>query len=129
MAVGRLRSLAQTPTPFGTALSAPPRRSAPLRPVNRAASPKEKARQEEELGLSGKEVALMTGKDYLRTKRFRRKADEIAGGEFRKVAVEKESARVYLFDAADSEIERAEFVREGGEWKAWLPVPKPLKLE
>jgi hypothetical protein len=89
------------------------------------ASPKEKARQEEVLGLSGKELASMTGKDYLRTKRFLRKAGEIARGEFRKVAVETERARVYYFDVDDNEIERVVFVREGGEWKAWLPVVKP----
>jgi hypothetical protein len=92
------------------------------------ASRAEKAAQEEALGLSGKELAGLTAKDCLRTKRFRKKADEIARGEFRKVAVESPtSARVYFFDAADDETERVVFVHEGGEWKAWLPVLNPLK--
>ena len=88
-----------------------------------------KKRQEEALGLSGKELAGLTAKGYLRSKRFRKKSDEIAGGQFKKVAVEAESATVYFFDPEDNETERVVFVREGGEWKAWLSVPKPLKLD
>ena len=92
------------------------------------ANPKEKARLEVALGLSGKEVAKMTAKDCLRMKRFRRKADEITGGEFRKVTIETEGAQVHFFDPEDNDTERVVFVREGGQWKAWLAIPKPLKL-
>ena len=93
------------------------------------ANPKEKAAREEALGLSGKEIEGLTGKDCLRTKRFRKKADEIARGQFKKVVIESKSARVYFFDAEDNETERVVFLHEGGEWKAWLAMPSPLKAE
>jgi hypothetical protein len=93
------------------------------------ASAEAKKRQEESLGMSGKELTELTAKGYLRSKRFRKKSDEIAGGQFKKVAVEAESATVYFFDPEDNETERVVFVREGEEWKAWLPIPKPQKLD
>jgi hypothetical protein len=100
-----------------------------VRSAYAAAGAEGKKRQEESLGLSGKELAELTGKGYLRTKRFRRKANEIAGGEYKKVNVEKESARVSFFDPEDNETEHVQFVREAGEWKAWLSIPRPLKLD
>jgi hypothetical protein len=100
-----------------------------VRSAYAAAGAEGKKRQEESLGLSAKELAELTGKGYLRTKRFRRKANEIAGGEYKKVTVEKESATVSFFDPEDNETERVVFVREAGEWKAWLSIPRPLKLD
>jgi hypothetical protein len=81
-----------------------------------------KAKQAERLGLTGEELAKLTGRDFLKTRRFRDKYEEAAAGKVTRVAVQRDSATVY-WDDADGEREKTIFVREGDRWKAWLSMP------
>jgi hypothetical protein len=82
-----------------------------------------RARQEEALGVAGEDLAKLTGPGFLKSKGFRDRYGELAGGKIVKVAVEGDSATVY-WDDADGEREKTVFVREGGRWRAWLSMPK-----
>jgi hypothetical protein len=82
-----------------------------------------RAQQEEALGLTGKELAKLTGPGFLKGKHFRGRYDELAAGKLARVAVERDSAAVY-WDDADGEREKTTFVREGGRWRAWLSMPR-----
>jgi hypothetical protein len=90
------------------------------------AGPKDKARQEKELGLPGKELAKLTGKGLLKAAPCLRKYGELVGSTVTKVVVEKDSARVE-YTEPDGDKEKLIFLREGGEWKAWLTLPKLKK--
>jgi hypothetical protein len=81
-----------------------------------------RAKQAEQLGLSGEKVAKLTGRDFLRTRRFRDKYDEAATGKVTKVAVLGNSATVH-WDDPEGDREKTVFVREDDRWKAWLSMP------
>jgi hypothetical protein len=87
------------------------------------AAPEEKAKQEEALGLPGAELARLTGKSYLKTKRFHGKYHEVPEGKIDKVVIQGESATVYFLEP-DGDKEKAIFVRQDGQWKTWLTMPK-----
>jgi hypothetical protein len=87
------------------------------------AGAEEKAKQEVALGLSGMELAKLDGKGFLKTKRFQKKHHEIADGKIDKVDIQGENATVYFFDE-EGDNEKAIFVRQDGQWKAWLTMPK-----
>jgi hypothetical protein len=87
------------------------------------ASSGEKAKQAEAVGLAGEEVAGLTGPVFLRTRGFRGKYDELAGGKITKVTAQGDTATVY-WDDAEGDHEKTLFLREGGRWKAWLAVPQ-----
>jgi hypothetical protein len=81
-----------------------------------------RAKQAERLGLTGEEIAELTGRGFLKTSRFRGKYDEVATGKVARVALQGASATVH-WDDADGEREKTIFVREGDGWKAWLSMP------
>lgn len=85
--------------------------------------PEEKAKVEESLGLSAAELAVLSGKTYLRTKRFRGKFHELPESKIDKVTVQDDKATVY-FDEPDGDKEKAIFLRQDGTWKVWLTIPK-----
>jgi hypothetical protein len=87
------------------------------------AGAEEKAKQEEALGLSGTELAKLDGKGFLNTKRFQRKYHDIPDGKIDKVDIQGENATVYFLDEEDDK-EKAIFLRQDGQWKAWLTMPK-----
>jgi hypothetical protein len=90
------------------------------------ASPSEKAELEDSLGMNGAELAVLTGKGYLKTKRFQGKYHDMPGSTIEDVLIQADSATVHYLES-DGDKEKAIFVRQGGQWKAWLPMPKVSK--
>jgi hypothetical protein len=87
------------------------------------ATAEEKAKQEDVLGLTATEVAGLTGKGFLKTKRFQNKYEELPDSEIDRVVVEGDSATVYYLEP-DGDKEKAVLVRQGGRWKVWLTMPR-----
>lgn len=90
---------------------------------NRAGA-EEKAKQEEAHGLSGTELAKLDGKGFLKTKRFQKKYHDIPDGKIEKVDIQGENATVHFLDEEEGDKEKAIFVRQDGQWKAWLTMPR-----
>jgi hypothetical protein len=90
------------------------------------ASAEEKAEQEKALGLTGPELAGLTGKGFLKTKRFQRKYHDLPDSTIEKVLIQGESATVHYLES-DGDKEKAIFVRQDGKWKAWLTMPNVSK--
>jgi hypothetical protein len=87
------------------------------------ATAEEKAKQEDVLGLAATELAELTGKGFLKTKRFRKKYDELPDSKIDKVVVQGDSAIVYYLEP-DGDKEKAILVRQDGRWKVWLMMPR-----
>lgn len=87
------------------------------------ASPKEKADLEYALGLTPDEVTKLTAIGLLKTKRFRKKYDEMPASKIEKVLVQGDSATVYFLEP-DGDKEKLIFLRQDQVWKAWLAMPK-----
>ena len=87
------------------------------------AGAEEKAKQEEALGLSGTELAKLDGKGFLKSKRFQKRYHEVRDGKIDKVVIQGENATVYFLEP-DGDNEKAIFVRQEGQWKTWLIMPK-----
>jgi hypothetical protein len=88
------------------------------------AGAEEKKTQEEAVGLSGDDLAALTGKGLLKTKRFRKKYDELPDSKVGRVTVEGDNATVF-YREPDGDDEKLILVRQEGQWKAWLAVPRP----
>lgn len=88
-----------------------------------AAGAADKAKLEEALGLTGAELTALSGPGYLKTKRFRRKYDEIPESKITRVTAQDGKATVY-FDEPDGDHEKALFTRQDGQWRLWLTIPK-----
>jgi hypothetical protein len=87
------------------------------------AAPEEKAKQEEALGLPGTELARLTGKGFLKSKRFQDRYREVPESKIEKVEVQGDSATVHYLEP-DGETEKAILVRQDGSWKVWLTMPR-----
>jgi hypothetical protein len=87
------------------------------------AGAEEKAKQEKALGLSGTELAGLDGKGFLKTKRFQKKYHEVPDGKIETVVIQGESATVYFLEP-DGDKEKAIFIRQDGQWKMWLTMPR-----
>lgn len=87
------------------------------------AGAEEKAKQEETLGLSASELAKLDGKGFLKTKRFQKKYEEVPEGKIDKVDIQGDNATVHFLEP-DGDTEKAVFVRQGGQWKSWLTMPR-----
>jgi hypothetical protein len=94
-----------------------------IRAAYAKASAEEKSKQEAALGLSGTEVAGLTGIGVLKTKRFQKKYDELPESKIEKVVVQGDNATVHYLEP-DDDHEKLIFVRQDGKWKAWLAMPK-----
>ncbi|HEY7331159.1 MAG TPA: hypothetical protein VH592_26220 [Gemmataceae bacterium] len=90
------------------------------------AGAEEKTKQEEALGLKGMEIAELNGKSFLKTKRFQKKYDEVPEGKIENVVVQGESATIHFLEP-DGDKEKAILVRQDGQWKVWLTMPKAKK--
>jgi hypothetical protein len=82
-----------------------------------------KAEQEKALGLTGLELAGLTGKGILKTKRFQNKYEEVPESKIEKVEVHGDDATLYFLEP-DGDKEKLIFLRQEGQWKAWLTVPR-----
>jgi hypothetical protein len=87
------------------------------------ASAEEKADQEKALGLTGAELATLTGKGFLKSKRFQGKYHEVPDSKIEKVVVQGDSATIYYLEL-DGDKEKTILVRQEGQWKVWLTMPK-----
>src|SRR5262249_27477572 len=87
------------------------------------AEPAEKSEQEKALGLAAAELAALTGKGFLKTKRFHGKYDEIPDSKIDKVTLQGDKATV-AYTEPDGDKEKLSFIRQDGQWKASLPMPR-----
>jgi hypothetical protein len=97
--------------------------AAAIQTAHAKASDAEKAKQEEALGLTGGEIAKLTGTGYLKSKRFQKKYHELPESKIEKVVVQGENATVHYVEP-DDDHEKLIFIRRDGRWKAWLAMPK-----
>jgi hypothetical protein len=87
------------------------------------ASDAEKTKQEEALGLTGADIAKLTGTSYLKSKRFQKRYHELPESKIEKVVVQGDNATVHYIEP-DDDHEKLIFIRRDGQWKAWLAMPK-----
>jgi hypothetical protein len=90
------------------------------------AGAKDKTEMEDALGLKGEEIAKLTAMGYLKTKRFQKKYEEMPDSKVEKVVVQGDNATVHFLEP-DGDKEKLIFVRQDGQWNAWLGIPK-IKL-
>ena len=94
-----------------------------IQTANARASAEEKTKLEQALSLRGTELIGLTGIGFLKTKRFQEKYHELPDSKIDKVVVQGGSATIYYHEA-DGDREKAILVRQDGEWKAWLTMPR-----
>jgi hypothetical protein len=94
-----------------------------IRTAYEKAGAQEKAAQEKVLGLSGQELAKLAGVGFLKTQRFLRKYDEVSDGTIERVVASGDTATLYFVEP-DGDHEKMIFLREEGQWKAWIGMPK-----
>lgn len=87
------------------------------------ATAEDKAEQEKALGLPGAELSGLPGKDFLKTKRFHGKYDELPDSKIEKVTVQGDQATVAYVEP-DGDKEKLTLVRQEGQWKLSVPMPK-----
>lgn len=89
---------------------------------------KDKPEYEKKVGLSAKEMTEMTGKLYVKSNTFfTGETGEMPGSKFDKVVVTGEFAKMhYIEDDGKGEREIRSVLREDGQWKFVLPVPKAV---
>ena len=79
--------------------------------------------QEERLGVPGAELAALKGPGFLKTRRFIGKYDEIPDSKIDKVSLRGDTAAVN-YTEPDGDQEKLALVRQAGQWKVSLPMPK-----
>jgi hypothetical protein len=94
-----------------------------IRDAYAKATPEVKAEQEKALGLPGTELAALTGTGFLKTKRFHGKYHEVPDSTIDKVTVHGDAAKVD-YTEEDGDKEKLSLVRQEGQWKLSLPMPK-----
>jgi hypothetical protein len=82
-----------------------------------------RSEQEKALGVPGAELADLKGPGFLKTKRFHGKYDEVPESKVDKVAVQGDRATVN-YTEPDGDKEKLTLVRQEGQWRVSLPMPK-----
>ena len=85
------------------------------------AKPADKTALEKAYGLSAAEIVGVTGKVYLKSKRFAGKYHEIPGSKFDKATVDGDKA-IVNYTEEDGDKEKLSLVREDGKWKVSIRV-------
>ena len=89
-------------------------------------SDKDKPAYEKKLGLTGQEVAEVTGKLYVKSTSFLRgEVDELKDSTLDKVVFTGDNAVVH-YTEEHGDKEKLPAVREQGQWRFAVPVPKAL---
>jgi hypothetical protein len=83
----------------------------------------EKAELEKGLGLSGAELARLTGTTFLKTNRFQGKYFEVPDSKIDKVSVKGDKATLTYVEN-DGDKEKFTLIRTDGTWKLSVPMPK-----
>jgi hypothetical protein len=95
--------------------------AATLKAAYAKATPAGKAKAEKDLGLTAAELNNLTGKVYLKSKRFLGKYHEIPGSKFDKAEVEGDKATVH-YTEKDNDKVKLSLVRQDGKWKVSIRV-------
>jgi hypothetical protein len=90
------------------------------------ADDKLKAKQVEALGLKAEEIPNLDGKGLLKTKPFFAKYHEIADSKITGISVQGDSATLNYLEP-DGDKEKLNYSKQGGMWKAALPMPQFVK--
>ena len=77
----------------------------------------------EKMGVAADGLKGLTARGFLKTTRFWNKYDELKDATLKKLNVRADDATASL-NELDGDTEKVIFVRRGGEWKVWLPMPK-----
>jgi hypothetical protein len=85
------------------------------------AGEKEKADLQKSTGLSAEELGKLTGKTYLKSKRFLAKYDEVPGSKLAMIVVQGDKATIHYVEA-DGDKEKLPAVRQDGKWKLSVRV-------
>lgn len=91
------------------------------------ASADDKKKLEKALGLTGTDLAKLTGEGFLKTKGFHGKYHEVPGSKIDKVTIQGKRAIVHYVEA-DGDKERLRFVKQDGKWKVSAPMPPVPQL-
>jgi hypothetical protein len=83
----------------------------------------DKAQQEKALGLSSTELSSLSGRGFLKSKRFHGKYDELPGSKIDKITIQGDSATVN-YTETDGDKEKLTLVRQEGRWKVTVPMPR-----
>jgi hypothetical protein len=86
------------------------------------ASAEEKAKQEGAFGLGGAELADLTGKGFLKTKRFYGEYHEVPDSTIDKVAVDGNKATVFYIEE-DGDKKKFSLERQDANWKLSIKMP------
>jgi hypothetical protein len=87
------------------------------------ADAKEKSEQDKALGLPGDQLAGLTAVGFLKSTRFHGKYDELSESKIDKVTIQGDKATV-AYTEPDGDKEKVSLVRQDGQWKVSLPMPK-----
>ena len=87
------------------------------------ASPIERSKQEKTLGLNGKDISQLTGKEFLKSATVWKKLRELPESKIARVVIGSDNATVHYLET-DGDKEKLIFVRQDNEWKAWLILPR-----
>jgi hypothetical protein len=85
----------------------------------------DKADFEKKYGLTGPELAGMNGKLFLKSNRFHGKYHEVPGSKLESVKVKGETARLNYVEE-DGDKEKFSLVRQKGQWRFIMPMPKAV---
>jgi hypothetical protein len=94
-----------------------------VREAYEAAGAEGKAEQQKALGLTGPELAALTGAGFLKTRRFHGKYDEIPEAKVEKLTILGDKATIHYVEP-DGDHEKLTAVRQRGAWKLSLQMPK-----
>jgi alkanesulfonate monooxygenase SsuD/methylene tetrahydromethanopterin reductase-like flavin-dependent oxidoreductase (luciferase family) len=84
------------------------------------AGAKDKARLEKAYGLTADEIASVSGKTYLKSKRYLGKYEEVPDGKVEKTAIDGDKAVVGYLEP-DGDHEKMSLAKESGKWKVVAP--------
>ncbi len=82
-----------------------------------------KAELEIALAVTAAELGILTGKSFLKSKRFSGKYNEIPESKIDKVTVQGDAATVF-YTEPDGDKEKLSLVRQDGKWTFSVPMPK-----
>jgi hypothetical protein len=86
----------------------------------------DKAGLEKKMELTAKELTGMSGKDYVKSKRFYGKHHEIPGSKVDRITVAGAGATL-VFIEEDGDKITTKLARDNGQWKFNLEIPKSLE--
>jgi hypothetical protein len=75
--------------------------------------------------LTSAELGAMTGKLFLKSNRFHGKYNEVPGSKLETIKIKGDTARLTYIEE-DGEKERFALVRQKGQWKFTIPMPKAV---